>query len=223
MPMNSINTNAQAVFALQSLNNTNAQIFVTQKRVSTGYRVADARDDGAAFAEAQSVRSDVTGVIAVGEQLGGVKGVLETTFASLSVVSDTMKQIRAVLIRLAYGAINTDQRATYEEQYELLADQVAKFLDDASYNGRTLLSTNPLQNGGNLTAIRNESGGTFTIEAIDGATLKLPRQRPAIQPQLHHGSSAADHSINGTRPSPWPLWIIRSNTIPRRWMLWRSG
>lgn len=122
MPMNSINTNAQAVFALQSLNNTNAQIFVTQKRVSTGYRVADAKDDGGAFAVAQSVRSDVAGVIAVGEQLGGVKGVLETTFASLSVVSDTMKQIRAVLTRLADGAIAADQRATYEAQYTLLAD-----------------------------------------------------------------------------------------------------
>jgi flagellin len=178
MTMNSINTNSQALIALQSLNTTNAQISVTQKRVSTGYRVADAKDDGGAFAVAQAVRSDVAGVIAVGEQLGGVKGILQTTFAALSVVSDTMKQIRAVLTRLADGAINTDQRQTYEEQYELLADQVAKFLDDASYNGRTLLSTDPLENGGDITAIRNESGGTFTIEAVDGATLKLPVTAP---------------------------------------------
>jgi flagellin len=89
-----------------------------------------------------------------------------------------MKQIRAVLTRLADGAINTDQRQTYEEQYELLADQVSKFVDDASYNGRTLLSTDPLLNGGDITAIRNESGGTFTIEAVDGATLKLPVTAP---------------------------------------------
>jgi flagellin len=178
MTMNSINTNSQALIALQSLNTTNSQISVTQKRVSTGYRVADAKDDGGAFAVAQAVRSDVAGVIAVGEQLGGVKGILQTTFAALSVVSDTMKQIRAVLTRLADGAINADQRQTYEEQYELLADQVSKFVDDASYNGRTLLSTDPLQNGGNITAIRNESGGTFTIEAVDGATLKLPVTAP---------------------------------------------
>lgn len=178
MPMNSINTNAQAVFALQSLNTTNAQIFVTQKRVSTGYRVADAKDDGGAFAVAQSVRSDVAGVIAVGEQLGGVKGVLETTFASLSVVSDTMKQIRAVLTRLADGAIAADQRATYEEQYNLLAQQVSDFIDDATYNGRSLLST-ATGIGGDITAIRNEGGGTFTIEAVDGADLKIDGTAPA--------------------------------------------
>lgn len=178
MTMNSINTNSAAVIALQSLSATNAQMATTQKRVSTGYRVGDARDDGGAFAVAQAVRSDVAGIIAVGEQLGGVKGILQTTFAALSVVSDTMKQIRAVLTRLADAAISADQRVTYGAQYDLLADQVAKFLDDAIYNGRTLLSTEPLQNGGNITAIRNESGGTFTIEAVDGATLKMPATAP---------------------------------------------
>jgi flagellin len=180
MPMNSINTNTQSLIALQNLNTTNSQISVTQKRVSTGYRVADAKDDGGAFAVAQAVRSDVAGVIAVGEQLGGVKGVLQTTFAALSVVSDTMKQIRAVLTRLADGAISPDQRATYEEQYELLSDQVSKFVDDATYNGRTLLNTAAgTAGGGDITSIRNEGGGTFTIKAIDGANLKMSLTAPA--------------------------------------------
>jgi len=179
MTMNSINTNAQSLIALQNLNTTNAQMSVIQKRVSTGYRVADAKDDGGAFAVAQAVRSDVAGVIAVGEQLGGVKGVLQTTFASLSVVSDTMKQIRAVLTRLADGAISSDQRDTYEEQYELLAKQVSDFIGDATYNGRTLLSTDAADSGGDITAIRNEGGGTFTIAAVDGDTLEITSTAPA--------------------------------------------
>jgi flagellin len=149
-----------------------------QKRVSTGYRVADAKDDGGAFAVAQAVRSDVAGVTAVGEQLGGVKGVLQTTFAALTVVSDTMKQVRATLTRLADGAINGDQRAQYVKQYELLTDQISDFIDDATYNGRTLLST-ATATGGDITGIRNEGGGTFTIEAVDGGTLKLSTTAPA--------------------------------------------
>ncbi|MFM7690300.1 MAG: flagellin [Alphaproteobacteria bacterium] len=180
MAVNSINTNAQALIALQSINTTNAQLSAAQKRVSTGYRVSDAKDDGGAFAVAQAVRSDVAGVIAVGEQLGGVKGILQTTFASLSVVSDTMKQLRAVLTRLADAAISSDQRTQYAKQFELLADQVGKFVDDATYNGRTLLSTDTTKGGGDITAIRNEGGGTFTINAVDGANLKItPPTAPA--------------------------------------------
>ena len=192
MPLNSINTNAQSLIALQSLNSTNEQLSLIQKRVTTGYRVADARDDGGAFAVAQSVKSDMAGVVAVNEQLGGVKGVLETTFASLSVVSDTMKQLRATLTRLADGAISAEQRAAYEEQYTLLAKQIASFVDDAGYNGRTLLSTvstaTPI--GGNITAIRNESGGLFTIEAVDGGVLRLTTTAPT-------DAAAAQTSING--------------------------
>jgi flagellin len=179
MSFNSVNTNRQAVFALQSLNQTNSELGFVQKRVSTGFRVADARDDGGAFAVAQAVRSDVAGVTAVGEQLGGTRGILSTTFAALSVVSDTMKQARAVLTRLADAAVTGASRTQYEEQYTLLVNQIGSFIDDAFYNGRTLLSTVATAGGGNIVSIRNESGGTFTIEAVDGEDLRLNTTVPA--------------------------------------------
>ena len=191
---NSVNTNRQAVFALQSLNQTNFELGGVQKRVSTGYRVADARDDGGAYAVAQAVRSDVAGVTAVNEQLGGVKGVLQTTFASLTVVSDTMKQVRAALTRLADGAISQDQRAQYQEQYLQLTTQIGQFIDDSKYNGRTLLNTNTAitAGGGDIIGIRNEEGGAFTVAAENGTNLKL-------EPTLSFtDAEAAKTYLNGT-------------------------
>ena len=181
MSFNSVNTNRQAVFALQSLNQTNSELGGVQKRVSTGFRVSDARDDGGAFAVAQAVRSDIAGVTAVGEQLGGTRGILSTTFASLSVVSDTMKQLRAVLTRLADAGIQDTSRDQYNTQYELLRNQIADFVGDAYYNGRTLLNTDTTVGGGDITAIRNETGGSFTITAVDGSAFLalLPVTAPA--------------------------------------------
>jgi flagellin len=169
------------MLALQSLNQTNTELAGVQKRVSTGYRVADARDDGGAYAVAQAVRSDVAGVIAVNEQLGGVKGILQTTFATLSQVSDTMRQARAALTRLADGAISSDQRKQYEEQYRQLSTQITQFINDGRYNGRTLLSTDTSAavGGGDLLGIRNEDGGTFTISATNGTALQLGTAIPA--------------------------------------------
>jgi flagellin len=57
MSLNSVNTNVGAMVALQSLQKTQEDLAVTQKQVSTGYRVASASDDGAAFAIAQSGRA----------------------------------------------------------------------------------------------------------------------------------------------------------------------
>jgi flagellin len=193
MVANSVNTNRQAVFALQSLNQTNADLSNTQKRVSTGFRVADARDDGGAYAVAQAVRSDVAGLVAVNEQLGGTKGVLQTTFATLSVVSDTMKQVRAALTRLADGSLSKEQRDQYNLQYKSLQEQVASFIEDSKYNGRTLLSTNTAASagGGNIVGIRNEDGGAFTITAENGANLKLENATYA-------DAASATAALNGT-------------------------
>ena len=60
MPLNSVNTNTGAMVALQSLNRTGDDLAATQKRISTGFRVADAKDDGAAFAVAERIRSEIS-------------------------------------------------------------------------------------------------------------------------------------------------------------------
>ncbi|WP_198377322.1 flagellin [Neoroseomonas rubea] len=169
MSLNSVNTNLGAMVALQSLNRTNEALNATQKRVSTGFRVSDAKDDGAAFAVAQSVRADVAGLTAANEQLGGVKGVLDTSLAGLRKVSDTMIKVRETLVRLADDTLNADQRAQYESQYEALRTQVQNFIADATYNGRTLLSTDTGAGGGDIVTTRNEAGTTYTLTAVDAA------------------------------------------------------
>jgi len=170
MTMNSVITNSGAIVALQSLNRTSDQLGIVQKRVSTGLRVADAKDDGGAFAVFQSVRADVAGLTAANEQLGGTKGVLETTFAALGKISETMSKVRETLTRLADGGLNSEQRTQYQTQYTALRTQIENFVSDATYNGRTLLSTATATGGGDIVTTRNEAGSTFTLTAINGAT-----------------------------------------------------
>jgi hypothetical protein len=89
-----------------------------------------------------------------------------------------MKQLRSVITRLADGAVTGDSRDQYNEQYALLNEQIGNFIDDAFYNGRTLLSIDPLAGGGDITSIRNETGEDFTIEAVDGEDLKMTTLGP---------------------------------------------
>jgi flagellin len=183
MSLNSVNTNFGAMVALQSLNRTNEALATTQKRISTGFRVADARDDGAAFAVAQAVRADVAGLTSANEQLGGVKGILDTTLAGLSRVSGMMADVRGVLVKLADDTISADQRAQYQEQFTTLREQVATVMRDASYNNRALVTTNGTEISSlvgsapsslvasSVVTVRNELGTTYTIDQVDGETL----------------------------------------------------
>ncbi len=169
MPLNSVNTNTGAMVALQSLNRTNDDMAVTQKRISTGMRVADAKDDGAAFAVAQSVRADVAALTSANEQLGASQGLLDTTNAALKKVSETMKDVRTVLTRLAED-LTADQRTQYNAQYTALRSQIQSFVNDASYNGKALLGAAP---GGvdDRKIVRNEKADQITLASTDKATL----------------------------------------------------
>ena len=132
MSMTSIMTNHAAMAALQSLNRTNDALAQVQKRISTGYRVADAKDDGGAFAVAQTVRADTATLNAVNEQLGGTRGLIDISLTSLEQVSKTMIEVRTVLTRLADGTLNDESRNQYNQQYAQLRTQIANFLADAN-------------------------------------------------------------------------------------------
>ena len=170
MPLNSVNTNIGAMVALQSLNRTNDDLAVTQKRISTGLRVSDAKDDGAAFAVAQKVRANVAGLTSANEQLGSAKGFIDTTLSSLNAVSSKMADIQKTLVKLADVKVTGDERAGYQEQFVKQVAEVDRFILDSTYNGYSLLTTAAqTAQKGDITTVRNETGDTFKIAAIANA------------------------------------------------------
>lgn len=168
--LNSINTNVGAMIALEALNQTSTQLNSVQKQVSTGFRVADATDDGAAYAVAQSVRSDVGALNAANQQLGGIQGLLSTTTTSLNHISNTMSSMRDVLVALANGNTTGNQRTQYAQQYNSLLANLKGFIQDANYHGKSLIG----DIGGTISSVavvRNEVGATYGIATFSGSLL----------------------------------------------------
>lgn len=173
MSLNSVITNVGAMIALQSLNKTNQQLADVQKQVSTGYRVADSTDDGAAFAVAQGVRSTVGALTSANQQLGNVQGLLSTTQSGLTNISNTMSKMRDVLVKLSDGNVQGSDRTNYENQYNSLLSNVKTFIQDASYNGKTLIGDLTGSNGtfARVAVARNESGSSYGIATFGGSAL----------------------------------------------------
>lgn len=172
MSLNSVNTNIAAQVALQSLNVTNSQLQTTQKRISTGLRVADATDDGAAFAVAQRVRADTGALTTVNQQLGSAKGLVDTTITGLTSISNSVADAKKLLIEIGDNSISDDQRNQYIASYKSLIQQVANTVDGSTYNGQSLLgSTGSTVAVTNKTVISNETGSQTTLSAEDNRSL----------------------------------------------------
>ena len=172
MSLNSVNTNIGANVALQSLNLTATQLQATEKQISTGFRVADAVDDGAAFAIAQRVRSDVGSLTTANQQLSNAEGLVNTTISGLTNVSNTVNALRKVLTSLADGNTVGDQRVEYQTQYTSDLAQLKTFITDSSYNGKTLVNSFASGTGyGDANVIRNELGAAYTLTKFDASSL----------------------------------------------------
>jgi len=137
----SINTNLSALVALRTLNTVQGDLSATSKRVSTGFSVADAFDNGAIFAIAQTIRNNIAGITAVSSQLNGAQGLISVGNASLTQVSDLLTQVRDVLTRLADQSISSDTRAQLTTQYVNLIQTINNNIVTATYQGTNLVNT----------------------------------------------------------------------------------
>ncbi|MCO6416685.1 flagellin [Siccirubricoccus sp. KC 17139] len=166
MPLNSVNTNIGAKVALHSLNRTTTELEATQKRISTGYRVADAQDDGAAFAVAERVRGDIAATTSANEQLGGAKGLLDVSNAALENVSSSLQKLKTLTVKLADGTLTDDQRTQYQASVKEITNNIKSFINDASYNGTNITDGTKTS----IDVITNGQGDRYTITGFDGLT-----------------------------------------------------
>ncbi len=168
MTLSSVNTNVNAYVALQSLNSTSSALSAAQKQISTGYRVADATDDGGAFAVAQKVRSDVGALTTVNQQLGNAKGLVTTAISSLTNISNDFTSAKSLLVDIGDTSNSDAQRDQYIAQFKTLVSNVANAVDGSSYNGQTLLgNVSSGTAGASKSVINNEVGSTSTISGED--------------------------------------------------------
>jgi len=82
--MTSILTNASAMTALQTLNNTNKNLATTQDRIATGQRVSSASDNAAYWSIATGMRTQNSALSAVKDGLGLGASVVDTAYTALN-------------------------------------------------------------------------------------------------------------------------------------------
>ncbi len=95
----SVNTNSNALAALETLNLTQQSLTPTQKQVSTGLRVASAADDASTFAIAQGQRGDIAGFQSISNSLALGTATVNVALQGAQSISDTLNQIKAKVVQ----------------------------------------------------------------------------------------------------------------------------
>jgi flagellin len=157
-----VNTNEGAFRALSSTRTQSAALQQAQKRLQTGFKVADAADDASTFAVAQGLRGDLQAFGAVQSSLANGTGLGAVTQAAISQVSDLSNQLQQKLTQLSDGSISAEQRAIYSADAQALTSQIQNTVSQANFNGQNLLQAG--------------STGTSFLASTNGGSLNVSGQ-----------------------------------------------
>jgi flagellin len=167
--MSSILTNASALTALQSLNATNKNLSVTQGRISTGMRVAEASDNAAYWSIATTMRSDNKANSVIQDALGLGAAKVDTAYTAMNSSINVVDQIKQKV--LLAKTSSDDDRAKIQTEIATLQAQLKDNIAGANYAGSNLLQTDSTDTANTkltvMTSYNRDSAGKVSIGTID--------------------------------------------------------
>jgi flagellin len=134
-----INTNIQAMNALNALNNVNSKMGVHQMRLATGKRINSAADDAAGFTIASKLNVKSKGLGTALDNIGSAKNLMTVAEGHLSNIKDILSEMKSKAQQAANGTLGTEERAAILEELTQFNNQIDAEVSQAKWADTSLL------------------------------------------------------------------------------------
>ena len=136
--MLSVNTNYSAMVALQNLNFTNTELEGVQNKISTGFKIGSARDNGAIYAIAEGQRSRVSSVAAVKDGIDRANSTIDVALSAGKSIGEILQKLKAKAVAAQADDLTPDQRDALQADFDSLRGQIDTIANSAQFNGANL-------------------------------------------------------------------------------------
>ena len=136
----SVNTNTDAMTALQYLNQTQGQLAQTQDAINSGLKVSSAKDNGAIYAIAQNQRGAVAGYQSVVNSLNNGSSAVDVALSAGQSISDLLIQMKQQALSAADTSLDTASRQALNANFQALMGQITTIVNNAVFNGFNLVN-----------------------------------------------------------------------------------
>jgi flagellin len=162
--MTSVNTNKGAMVALQTLNNTNRDLFKTQNAISTGLKVANAKDNGAIWAIANKMRSDVSAYDRVVESNDQASSRVDVAISAGESIMELLNEMKGKALAASQVGLSASAQAAYAADFLQLRNQVTSIVANSNFDGSSMVNATPVA----AVSLGDAAGGnTITVAGAD--------------------------------------------------------
>ena len=135
-----INTNIMSLNAQRNLSATQSALATSVQRLSTGLRVNSAKDDAAGLAIAERMNTQVRGMNVAIRNANDAISLSQTAEGTLSKINDMGQRMRELAVQSANATNNDSDRASLNQEYQALAEEIKRNLAGAAFNGTKLFA-----------------------------------------------------------------------------------
>jgi flagellin len=156
--MASILTNTSAMVALKTLKSTNTGLAKAQNDISTGLKVATAKDNSSSWSIASTMKSDVGSFRKLSDALTSASAMVGVARTAAEQISDILKTIQEKVVQ---GQNPDGDAAKLNAEITALSDTITSIASSAQYNGINFVGAAGSQTI--TVSIMRDAGGALTL------------------------------------------------------------
>lgn len=168
--MSSILTNNSAMVALETLRNINRNLQTVQGEISTGKKVATAKDNAAIWAVSTVMSSDVASFKAITDSLNLGSSTVGVARSAAEKVTSTLQEIKTLIVQ-AQGE-NVDRNKYHTDIQEKIS-LIEGYVGAAQFNGLNLINGSSTADVNVLASLDRSSSGSVAASYISVARQDL--------------------------------------------------
>ena len=163
--MSSILTNNSAMVALESLRNINRNLASVQAEISTGKKIASAKDNAAIWAISTVMTTDVESFKTIRDSLDLASSTVGVARSAAEKVTGLLQDMKSLII----AAQEASGRPKIQADITELRAQISGIVNAAQFNGQNLL-----KNGGAISVLSSLDRGSN--QTVTAASIAINRQ-----------------------------------------------
>ena len=168
-----VNTNVVSINAQRNLASVTQNLAVNFRRLATGLRISGAADDAAGLAISERLRAQIRSLEQAKRNANDGISLVSTGEGALNEVSSILIRLRELAVQAANGSTSDQDRATLDEEFQILIGEINRIGRSTEFNGIKLLD-------GSTSAISFQVGFGIT-SGIDTLNVSLS---PALSTSL---------------------------------------
>jgi len=166
-----INTNIMSLNSQRNLNRSQDAMKTSLQRLSSGLRINSAKDDAAGLAISERFTAQIRGLNQAARNASDAISMAQTGEGALQEIANNLQRMRELAVQAANATNSTTDRASLNQEYSALAQEITRVTSATSFNGVLVIgqaTTLVFQVGANAGAVNQVNLSTVNAATAPG-------------------------------------------------------